>query len=40
MRGHDWAQAFFLTLGKLAEVQGVLGYYLARRTAPQIVEYK
>lgn len=42
LRGDTWTQAFFLTLSKLAEAQGVLGYYLARlrRAAPRIIEYK
>lgn len=39
-RGESGAAALFLTLGKLPEAQGVLGYYLTRRKAPQIIEYK
>lgn len=29
-RGHSWTEAFFLTLAKLPEAQGILGYHLAR----------
>lgn len=41
-RGDSWTEAFFLTLGKLPEAQGVLGYALQRlrRHAPRIIEYK
>lgn len=39
-RGQSWAEAVFLVLGKLPEAQGVLGYYLTRSRAPQIIEYK
>ncbi len=42
LRGEDWARAFFLTLGKLPEAQGVLGYWWGRvrgrRTG--LIEYK
>ncbi|MGC3940442.1 glycosyltransferase family 2 protein [Roseobacter sp. EG26] len=41
-RGEDWIQALFLTLGKLPEAQGVLGYHMARLkgAGPRIIEYK
>lgn len=39
-RGENWTQAFFLTLGKLPEAQGILGYHLNRRRRAQIIEYK
>jgi GT2 family glycosyltransferase len=41
-RGHAWAGAFFLVLGKLPETQGILGYHLARlaRSRPKLIEYK
>lgn len=40
--GHDPARAFFLVLGKFAEAQGALGYWLARLTGRQrrLIEYK
>lgn len=40
LRGLSWAEAFFLVLGKLPEVQGLLTYVLSRNKAPQIIEYK
>jgi len=42
LRGEPWARAFFLTLGKLPEAQGILRFYYLRlrRAAPQIIEYK
>jgi GT2 family glycosyltransferase len=41
-RGTDWALAFFLTLSKLPEAQGVLGYVIRRalRMRRQLIEYK
>ncbi len=39
-RGMPWAEAVFLTLAKLPETQGILGYYLTRRKTRQIIEYK
>lgn len=40
--GSRWAEAFFLTLGKIPETQGILGYYLGRLkgTGSRIIEYK
>lgn len=40
--GHDWAHAFFLTLGKLAEARGVLQFLHERALGrhSQIIEYK
>lgn len=37
-----WARAFLLTIGKFAEAQGVLEYYInrARRTGGRLIEYK
>ncbi len=37
-----WTQAAFLVLGKVAEAQGVLGYWLgrARGRRPRLIEYK
>ena len=42
VRGLSWTEAFFLTLGKLPEAQGILGYYLTRRRGAKvrIIEYK
>ena len=41
-RGESWTEAFFLTLGKLPETQGILSYHLNRLkgAGPQIIEYK
>ena len=41
-RGEPWAQAFFLTLGKLPEAQGIVRFHIARlrRAAPTLIEYK
>jgi hypothetical protein len=41
-RGVDWARAFFLTLCKLPEAQGVIGYYLGRLKGrpSELIEYK
>lgn len=37
-----WEWAFFTTLGKFAEAQGMLGYWLRRliRTTPRLIEYR
>lgn len=42
LRGEDWARAFFLTLGKLPEAQGVLGYWWDRLRGQRagLIEYK
>lgn len=42
LRDGDWQAAAFSVLGKLAEAQGVLGYWLGRlrRRAPRLIEYK
>ncbi|WP_299784495.1 glycosyltransferase [uncultured Roseobacter sp.] len=42
LRGMDWPQAIFLTLGKLPEAQGVLTYLWRRlgRRQSRIIEYK
>ena len=42
LRGEPRADAVFLTLAKLPEVQGILGYHLGRLKGrgPQIIEYK
>ncbi len=42
LKGYDWTDAFFLTLGKFAEAQGVLGYWKSRLTGKQrrLIEYK
>lgn len=42
IRGQNWTTAFFLTLGKLPEAQGILGYHLSRLkgNARPIIEYK
>lgn len=41
-RAHRWERACFTVLGKFAEAQGALGYYLGRRSgrARGIIEYK
>lgn len=41
-RGHDWAHAFFLTLGKLAEARGVAQFYYEKALGrhSHIIEYK
>lgn len=41
-KGKSWSQAFFLTLGKLAEVHGILGYWLGSVTGRRhlLIEYK
>jgi GT2 family glycosyltransferase len=41
-RDGDWARATFLTLGKIAEAQGALGYHLGRLTGARarLIEYK
>lgn len=41
-RNGDWAAAYFAVLGKLAEAQGVLGYWVGRLTQrrAKIIEYK
>jgi hypothetical protein len=41
-RGLSWSEAFFLTLGKLPEAQGISGYHLGRLkgAGPRIIEYK
>ena len=41
-RGESWADAFFLTLGKLPETLGILKFRLSRLkgTGPRIIEYK
>lgn len=42
LRGTPWEDAVFLTLGKLAEVQGILGYWRGRLTGRRrgLIEYK
>lgn len=42
MRGLDWRSAFFLTIGKFPETQGVLDYWLGRLTGRRkgLIEYK
>jgi GT2 family glycosyltransferase len=42
LRGEPWADAVFLTLGKPAEVQGILGYWRGRLTGRRrgLIEYK
>jgi GT2 family glycosyltransferase len=42
INGESWEKAAFLTLGKIAEAQGVIGYRLAqvRRQRVQLIEYK
>ena len=42
LREGDWARAFFNVLGKFAEAQGALGYYLSRLRGRKrgLVEYK
>ena len=42
MRGFDWSNAVFLTLGKLPEAQGVLTYAGRRilRRQARLIEYK
>lgn len=42
LRGEDWVRAFFLTLGKLPEAQGALGYWWGRIRGRRIklIEYK
>lgn len=42
LREGDWAQAVFTVLGKFAEAQGALGYYLSRLRGRKqgLVEYK
>lgn len=42
LRGESWERAFFLTLGKLPEAQGALGYWIARlrRRKIRLIEYK
>lgn len=42
LRDGDWAQAFFLTLGKLPEAQGALGFWWGRwrGTQAKLIEYK
>lgn len=41
-RGEDWQRAFFLTIGKFPEVQGVLDYHWGRLTRKRagLIEYK
>ncbi len=41
-RGHGWEWAFFNVLGKFAEAQGALGYYLGRLRGRKsaLIEYK
>ena len=41
-KGHDWTGAVFLTLAKLPEGLGALGYYLRRLRGgrAQLIEYK
>jgi hypothetical protein len=41
-RGEGWQRAFFLTVGKFPEVQGVLGYHWGRliRKRTGLIEYK
>lgn len=42
LRDGDWQAAVFSVLGKLAEAQGVMGYWLGRlrQRAPRLIEYK
>ncbi|MEM7505795.1 MAG: glycosyltransferase family A protein [Pseudomonadota bacterium] len=42
LRSGDWVQAFFLTIGKFAEMLGILGYWLGRlrRHQARLIEYK
>ena len=42
LKGRSWEQAVFLTLGKLPEAQGAVGYWLARVTGRRraLIEYK
>lgn len=42
LRGLPGLDAFFLTLGKLPEAQGILGYHLGRLkgSGPRLIEYK
>lgn len=42
LKGRDWAEASFLTLSKLPEAQGVLGYWLGRLRGRKrgLIEYK
>lgn len=42
LRGEPWEDAVFLTLGKVAEVQGILGYWRGRLTGRRrgLIEYK
>ena len=42
LRGSRWEEAVFLTLGKLAEVQGIAGYWRGRLTGRRrgLIEYK
>jgi GT2 family glycosyltransferase len=42
LRGMDWVRAFFLTLGKLPEAQGVIGYHIGRLRGRKVrlIEYK
>lgn len=42
LRGSPWYEAFFLTLGKLPEAQGIVGFHARRLKGakPQIIEYK
>lgn len=41
-RSGDWAQAFFLTVGKFPEAQGVLGYWFKKLSGRKstLIEYK
>jgi len=42
LRGAQWEEAVFLTIGKLAEVQGIVGYWRGRLTGQRraLIEYK
>ncbi len=42
LRGEGWERAVFLTLGKVAEAQGAIGYHLAqlRGRKVRLIEYK
>ena len=42
IRGATWSDAVFLTIGKIAEVQGILGYWRGRLTGRRrgLIEYK
>jgi len=42
LRDGDWARAVFTVLGKFAEAQGALGFYLSRLRGRKrgLVEYK